>query len=51
MGFHTCIMPKADIDNIRIKSDMKLLGLQMSEKHWIIYKSYSFYAIIKECYC
>ena len=27
MGFHTCIMPKADIDNIRIKSDMKLIGV------------------------
>jgi DNA repair protein RadA/Sms len=27
MGFHTCILPKANLDNLRIKTDMKLLGV------------------------
>ncbi|MDO4942347.1 MAG: DNA repair protein RadA [Lachnospiraceae bacterium] len=27
MGFHTCIMPKSDMQNMRIKSDMKLIGV------------------------
>ncbi len=27
MGFKTCILPKANLDNIRIQTDMKLLGV------------------------
>ncbi|MDO4169821.1 MAG: DNA repair protein RadA [Lachnospiraceae bacterium] len=27
MGFHTCILPKANLETIRIKTDMKLIGV------------------------
>jgi DNA repair protein RadA/Sms len=27
MGFRTCILPKANLENIRIKTDIKLIGV------------------------